>query len=179
MSKKLIIRVTLILVAICGIVAGFSILSVFLPRHGTVASVSDLQRVFNKAGPEIAVTFTNSLIQKFPFAGEIKWELGYFKVPHVTLSGKVDTNALRQFVVGHPSTLFAWSGADQKGQNWGTAESWPLGGENSRITWRSVSFKLDPAGGGSAAVIQGDVDFLSCMGKVTSSSPDWIPADRK
>lgn len=179
MSKKFIIRVILLLVAISGIYVVFCVLSALIPRHGTVASVSDLQRVFNKAGPEIAVTFTNSLIQNFPFAGKVNWELGLFKMRHVTLSGKVDTNALHQFVISHPSTLFAWSGVDKNGQNWGTAESWPLGEKNPRIIWHSVSFKLDPAGGGYAAVIQGDVEFPSSMGTVTSWSPVWIPAHMK
>jgi len=162
-----------------GIFVVYSVLSVFIPRHGTVASVSDLQRVFNKAGPEIAVTFTNSLVQKFPFEGKVKWELGFFKMPYVTMSGKVDTNALRQFVSDHPSTLFAWSGVDKNGQNWGSGENWPSAEENATITWHSVSFKVDPAGGGYAAVIQGEVEFPSCMGTVMSWSPDWIPNDKK
>ncbi|HKW29422.1 MAG TPA: hypothetical protein VJT54_08810 [Verrucomicrobiae bacterium] len=177
--KKIIIRVVLLLVVVCGIFVVCSVLSVLIPRHGTVASVSDLQRVFNKAGPEIAVTFTNTLIQKFPFVGKVNWELGFFKMSYVTLSGKVDTNAFHQFVSEHPSTLFVWSGIDKNGKNWGSAENWPSGKGETAITWHSVSFKADPVGGGNAAVIQGEVQFPSCMGTVMSWSPDWIPVDKK
>jgi hypothetical protein len=73
-----------------------------------VASVSDLQKVYSKAGQQIAATFTNSLIQKFPFDGPIEWKLIFFKDPMVFLYGKVATNALHSFIISHPGTRFLW-----------------------------------------------------------------------
>jgi len=53
-----------------------------------------LQKVYGKVGGPIASTFTNSLIQQFPFDGPIDWKIIFFKEPMVFLNGRVDTNAL-------------------------------------------------------------------------------------
>ena len=181
--RSRIMTIVQIVVIILAVAFGLNVLYcawiMFVPHRRTVTNVSALQRVYHRAGPQIALTFTNSLIQRFPFEGKVDWELGFFKAPRVVLSGKVDTNALRQFVSDHPSILFAWSGVDKNGQNWFAAENWPSTEENARIIWDSVSFQVDPVGGGYAAVIQGEVKFPSCMGWVSSWSPDWIPPDKK
>jgi hypothetical protein len=107
---KITIRVILLLVAAFGIFCVYSVASLFIPRHGEAARVSDLQRAFSKAGPEIAAVFTNSLIQKFPFDGVIEWRLILFKDPMLSLDGQVDTNALPEFISANPGTEFLDSG---------------------------------------------------------------------
>lgn len=56
MSKKITIRVVFLLIAAFGIFILYSVVSVFIPRQGTVTSVSELQKVYSKAGPQIAAT---------------------------------------------------------------------------------------------------------------------------
>lgn len=168
----------IILFAVLAIIALRFVCKPFLSEHGTVSNVSVLQKVFQRGGPEIAATFTNSLIQRFPFDGNVDWVLQHFKMPQVVLSGKVDTNALHQFVRDHPSTRFIWSVVDKSGQNW-IAEEWPTAEEYARIARGSVWFKVLPDGGGYAAVIEGEVEFPSRVGTVRSWSPDWVPPEKK
>ena len=156
--------VAIILIAALGIIYSLFIVKMLVGEHGTVNSVSVLQKVYNKAGPAIAATFTNSVIQKFPFDGPIDWRLQFLKDPMVILMGKVDTNALRQFIKDNPSTQFGWSGIDKNGQNWG-AEGWPDAKEYPTVTWESMSFRAPDLGTSNApeysAVIDCTVQFSS------------------
>jgi hypothetical protein len=154
------------LIVTLGIISLLYIAKTLVGEHGTVSSVSVLQREYNKAGPEIATTFTNSLIQKFPFDGPINWTFSFFKDPFVALSGKVDTNKLHQFIIDNPSTHFGWSGIDKNGKNWFAGDSWPTAEENSTITWDSMFFRSPNAGTEDAekysGFIDGTVEFPSC-----------------
>ena len=180
MSRKSSIKIaTIIIVLALGAIIFRWGFRTFIYDHGTATSVSALQNVYQRAGPEIAATFTNSLIQRFPFEGKMDWRLAFIKAPQVWLSGRVDTNAFRQFVNSHPSTRFVWSGVDKNGQNWFASEDWPSAEENARIIWDRVSFKVEPDGGPWAAFIEGEVVFPSCVGTVRSWCPDWIPPEKK
>jgi len=167
MSRKIIIRVVSLLVAAFGIFVIYFVVSVFIPRHGAVINISDLQKVYNKAGPQVAATFTNSLIQKFPFDGPIDWKLILFKEPMVFLSGRVDTNALHQFISDHPTTRFLWSGAGSK-----IEEGWPSDKDYPTTTWTNIFFDASWAVEGYKADIQGTIDVRSRMVMIRSSGSD-------
>jgi len=156
---KITVRVILLLVAAFGIFCLYSVVSLFIPRHGEATRVSDLQRAFSKAGPEIEATFTNSLIQKFPFDGAIAWRLILFKEPFLSLSGRVDTNALRTFVRANSGTQFYWSGTDTNGQDW-SADEWPTKDEYPSVHWKSMMFGT-PHTNQFSAVIDGTFDIVS------------------
>ena len=96
MSRKItIVRVVLLILAVViGTGVLYCIWMVFIPHRGTVNSVPMLQKVYGKVGGPIASTFTNSLIQQFPFDGPIDWKIIFFKEPMVFLNGRVDSNAL-------------------------------------------------------------------------------------
>ena len=162
MSKKTATRVVLPLVVVFGGLVFYSISSL-LPRHGTAASLSDLQQVYSKMGPQIAATFTNSLIQQIPFTGPIYWKLFFVKDPCVVLVGKVDTNALHQFISSHPDTKFLWSGAGNENEL-----GWPSGREYPTTTWTNIWFKTEKVVEQQASVIEGTVDLSSCMATVRS-----------
>jgi hypothetical protein len=156
---KITIRVILLLVAAFGIFCLYSVASLFIPRHGEATRVSDLQSAFSKAGPEIEAVFTNSLIQKFPFDGAIEWRLILFKDPFLSLSGRVDTNALRTFVSANSGTQFYWSGTDTNGQDW-SADEWPTKNEYPSVYWKSMMFRT-PHTNQFSAVIDGTFDIVS------------------
>jgi hypothetical protein len=137
--------------------------SLFIPRHGTAASVADLKSVYHKAGPRIAATFTNSLIQKLPFAGPIDWRLMLFKDSMVFLSGKLDTNALHQFISSNPGTKFMWSGADNE-----LEDGWPSGQEYITTTWTNICFKTELIAGPYGTCVQGALDLRSGMMTIQS-----------
>jgi hypothetical protein len=157
----------LLLVVALGIFVLYSVLSIFIDRHGTAARVSDLQKVYSKAGPQIAATFTNSLIQQFPFDGPIDWTLIFFKDPMVFLYGKVDTNALHKFISSHPDTRFLWSGAGNE-----IEEGWPSGKDYPTTTWTNIIFQTEWVVDGYEASIQGTVDFRSRIVTIRSSGSD-------
>jgi hypothetical protein len=167
MSEKITIRIVLFLAAAFGIFILYSVVSVFIPRHGTVASVSDLEKVYSKAGPQVTATFTNSLIQKFPFDGPIDWKLIRFKEPMVFLTGRVDTNALRQFIGDHATTKFLWSGANNENE-----EGWPSSKDYPTTTWTNIWFDAVWIVGGYEADIKGTIDFRTRMATIQSSGSD-------
>ncbi len=156
MSKKLTIRVLLLLLVSLGVFIACSVISVFIPRHGTAAHVSDLKAVYAKAGSPIADSFTNSLIQKFPFAGSIGWKLIFFKDTALFLSGKIDTNGLPQFISSHPDTKFLWSGAGSE-----IEEGWPSATDYPTTTWTNVWFETEWKFQGYPMSIQGQLDLRS------------------
>lgn len=157
---KITVRVILFLVAVFVIFCLYSVVSLFIPRHGEVTRVSDLRSAFSKAGPEIESIFTNSLIQNFPFDGTIEWRLILFKDPVLSLDGRVDTNALRKFVSAHTAdTKFFWSGTDGTNQNW-FADEWPTREEYPSVNWTSMTFGT-PHTNQFGAVIDGTVDIVS------------------
>jgi hypothetical protein len=127
--------------------------------QGSVSSVPDLQRVFAKAGPQLEATFTNALIQTFPFKGTIEWRLGFIKDPMLSVAGSVDTNALRAFVSANSGTQFFWSGTDANGQNW-SADEWPAKDEYPSVHWRSIAFGT-PHTNEFSAVIDATLDIVS------------------
>jgi hypothetical protein len=120
-----------------------------------------LQEVYQKGGAQVASTFTNSLIQKFPFEGPIDWRLQYWKAQCIILTGKVDTNALRQFISDHPTTEFLWSGTNATGGN-NVEEGWPDAKDYPTTSWEDMLFKTQITVGGYSAVIEGWVDFPAC-----------------
>jgi hypothetical protein len=138
MVKK-IIRILVVLIAAFAIFVFCTVVSVFIPRHGQATHVSDLKGAFSKAGPWVEATFTNSLIQSFPFDGGIEWRLTLFKDPFLSLNGRVDTNALLKFVRANPDTRFFWSGTGSNGQNW-SADGWPTKEEYPSVNWTTMSF---------------------------------------
>ena len=101
MSRKTLIKIAALTVAVLGILFIRHIIKQIGGEHGTVGSVSSLQDVYQRGGKQVAATFTNSLIQEFPFAGTIDWRLQYWKAPCMILVGKVNTNALHQFITNH------------------------------------------------------------------------------
>jgi hypothetical protein len=167
MSRKILFtwNAAIILTVALGIVFLWHTIKLFVGEHGTVSSVSVLQKVYNKAGPEIAATFTNSLIQKFTFSGQVDWKLVFFKDPAVVLLGRVNTNALRQFISDNPSTQFIWDGIDKNGENCGE-EGWPDAKEYSTTTWKGMFFRSPNIGaadvGKYSGFIDGTVEFPSC-----------------
>lgn len=152
-------RVILLLVAAFGIFCVYSVVSLFIPRHGETTRVSDLRSAFSKAGPEIEAVFTNSLIQKFPFEGAIEWRLILFKEPILSLDGRVNTNALRPFVSTNAGTQFFWSGTDGTNKD-GFAGEWPTKEEYPSVNWTSMSFGT-PHTNLFGAVIDGTIDMVS------------------
>jgi hypothetical protein len=97
--------------------------------------------VYNKAGTEVGSTFTNSLIQTFPFDGPINWQFSLFKDPFVILTGKIDTNKLHQFIVDNPSTRFFWEGVGNNSENY-SEEGWPDAKTYPTTTWTNVIFRF-------------------------------------
>jgi hypothetical protein len=156
---KITVRVILLLVAAFGIFCVYSVVSLFIPRHGEATHVSDLRSAFSKAGPEIEAVFTNSLIQKFPFDGTIEWRLTLFKEPFLSLDGRVDTNSLRTFVSANSGTQFYWLGADTNGHDW-SADEWPTKDEYPSVHWKSIMFRT-PHTNQFGAVIDGTFDIVS------------------
>lgn len=127
--------------------------------QGRVGSTSGLQRVFAKAGPQIAATFTNALIQTFPFKGDIAWRLGLIKDPMLSVVADADANAIRQFVIANSEAQFFWSGVDTNGRSWSTDE-WPTKDEYPSVHWRSMTFGTPHTNTGTA-VIDGTLDVVS------------------
>lgn len=144
-----------------------SIISAIRPRQGTVSSVSDLQTVYSDAGPQIAATFTNSLIQKFPFAGPVVWTRYIFKEPTVVLTGGVDTNAMHQFISDHPDTRFLWWGTKNESE-----EGWPSTKDYPTTTWTNIWFRMDEVVEGYEATIEGKINFQSRIATVESYGSD-------
>jgi hypothetical protein len=173
MSKKITIRVVLLLVGAFGVFVVYSVASLFIPRYGTVASVSDLQKVYNKVRGPIATASTNSLIQHFPFDGPIGWKIIFFKDPMVFLSGRVATNRLHQFISSHPDTRFLWSGAGNESE-----EGWPSSKDYPSTTWTNIWFKTDWVVEGYSAVIEGKIDLQSCVGTVQSWGGEPVNANK-
>ena len=167
MSKKITIRVVLFLVMAFGIFVVYSIVSAVMTRQGTMANVSELQKVYSQAGPLVAATFTNSLIQKFPFDGPIGWKLIKFPDPMVFLTGRVDTNGLRQFISDHATTRFWWVGAGNE-----TEEGWPSNKDYATTTWTNIWFEAMWVVGGYDANIRGNIDFRTRMVTIESTSSD-------
>jgi hypothetical protein len=165
--KKIIIRTVLFVVAAFGIVYLGFVVSLFIPRHGTARSISDLQKVYSKGGPQIAATFTNSLIQKFPFDGPIDWRLIFVKEPELFLTGKVDTNALHQFINDHTNITFLWAAAGNEFE-----EGWPDSREYPTTTWTNLYFKGDWTVEGFNAQIRGNVDLRSRVVMLRCSGGD-------
>jgi hypothetical protein len=173
MSKKITIRVVLFLAVAFGIFVVYSVVSVFIPRHGTVASVSDLKKVYDKVGGPIATAATNSLIQQFPFDGPIGWKIIFFKDTMVFLNGKVDTNRLHQFISSHPDTRFLWSGAGNESE-----EGWPSGKDYPTTTWTNIWFRSDWVVEGYEAMTEGRVDLRSCIVTFRSSGGEPVSATK-
>jgi hypothetical protein len=161
MSRKItIVRVVLLILAVViGTGVLYCIWMVFIPHRGTVNSVPMLQKVYGKVGGPIASTFTNSLIQQFPFDGPIDWKIIFFKEPMVFLNGRVDTNALHKFVSDNPAGQISWSGVDTNGRDW-SADSWPSASDYPAVTWKTISFGT--LHDGRPSVIDGTVDLQSC-----------------
>jgi hypothetical protein len=173
MSKKLTIRVVLSLAVAFGIFVVYSAVSLFIPRYGTVASASDLKRVYAKVGGPIAASCTNSLIQQFPFDGPISWKIIFLKEPIVFLNGKADTNQLHQFISNHPDTRFLWSGVGNESE-----EGWPDGKAYPTTTWTNIWFKTVLIIDGYDAVIEGQIDLQSRHGTIRSWGGEPVSATK-
>jgi hypothetical protein len=127
--------------------------------RGRVSGVAALQRPFIKAGSQIAVAFTNSLIQTCPFKGDIEWVLSWIPEPRLWVAGDVDTNQLHKFVTVNSGILFSWSGADTNGQNWG-ADEWPTKDEYPSVNWKTMTFGT-PYTNAFGPYINATLDFVS------------------
>ncbi len=173
MSKKITIRVVLLLVVAFGVFVIYSVSSLFIPRYGTVASVSGLRKVYDKVGGPIATASTNSLIQQFPFDGPIGWKIIFFKDTMVFLNGKVDTNRLHQFISSHSDTRFLWSGAGNESE-----EGWPSGKDYPTTTWTNIWFRSDWVVEGYEAMTEGRVDLRSCIVTFRSSGGEPVSATK-
>jgi hypothetical protein len=158
MLKKIIFRVGLLLVVAIASFVVYSVLSLFIPRYGAVANVSDLRNIYAKVGGPIAAVATNSLIQQFPFDGPISWRIILFKDPIVFLNAKTDTNRLHQFISNHPDTTFLWSGAGGE-----VEDGWPAGSHYPSTTWTNIWFEKDWVVEGYEVNTEGKVDLRSCM----------------
>jgi hypothetical protein len=156
MSKKIAIQIGALLLVAFGIFVLCGVVSIFIPRHGTAAHVSDLQTVCAKAGPGFTSTFTNSFVQKFPFDGPIDWKLIFFKDTALFLSGRVDTNKLEQFIISQPDTKFDWSGVDNAFE-----EGWPSAKDYPTTTWTNIWFRKEWKFEGYPMSIEGTVDIQS------------------
>lgn len=159
MGKKPVTWIILLLVTAFGIFIIYPIVSLFIPRHGEVGHISELQNTFREAGAEIEATFTNSLIQRFPFDGPITWRLTFMKDPFLSLHGRVDTNALRAFVSTNSGTQFFWSGTDTAGHDW-AADEWPTKEEYPSVNWTRMGFRTSDTNQ-FTAVIEGTFDMVS------------------
>jgi hypothetical protein len=151
---KIIFRAVLVLSAAYVVFLVFGMGYYFWPRHGTVAKVADLRKVFDQSGPVVATALTNSLIRDFPFDGPVEWRLILFKEPMVFLNGRVNTNALRRFVADQEEGVFPWSGSRDDQQDGGRdAESWA-----EAIRTRMVFQSAWIVEGGYEASIHGEID---------------------
>ena len=146
----------------------FDTIKPFLGEHGTTNNIFALQKIYKKAGSGISTTFTNSLIQKFPFDGPTDWRLIFFKDPRVILIGKVNTNSLHQFINDNPTTQFVWDGIGTNGENYGE-EGWPDAKIYSTTTWTNLFFRSpnvndvqQSSNGQFLPVIEGRIEFPSC-----------------
>ena len=160
MTKKIINWIGVLLFAAFVIFVVCPVVSLFIPRTGEAGHASDLQKAFREGGPWIEASFTNSLIQKFPFDGAIAWRLTFLKEPFLSLSGRVNTNALRAFVSANSGTRFYWSGRDAAGQNWVADDGWPTKEEYPSVNWTSMIFGT-PHTNQFGAVIDGTFDMVS------------------
>jgi len=169
----IVLAVVIVLAVALGLNVLYCVWLVFVPHRGTVTNISALQKIYNKVGGPIAATFTNSLIQQFPFDGPIEWKVIYFKDPMVFLNGKVDTNRMHQFVSSHPDTRFLWSGAGGE-----IEEGWPSGKDYPTTTWTNIWFKREWVVEGYGACIEGRVDFRSCIVSFRSSGGEPVSATK-
>ena len=171
MHRKTLIKIALFGVAAFGIIFIYHVAKQFMGEVGVADNVSNLQKVYQKGGAQVAATFTNSLIQKFPFEGPINWRLQYWKAPCVILTGKVDTNALHQFINDNPTTQFLWSAVNANGES-NMEEGWPDAKNFPAATWKTMWFQTEKILGKSEAVIKGTVDFPTCTVTIQSWGSD-------
>jgi hypothetical protein len=152
-------------IAVIALILGLGFLGLRWVYHtmifdqGRVSSVAALHRPFTKAGSQIAATFTNSLIQTFPFKGDIEWRLGFIKDPMLSVTGEVDTNALQKFISANSGIQFFWSGTDASGRDW-SADEWPTKDAYPSVNWKTMTFGT-PHTNGFTAVIDATLDIVS------------------
>jgi len=171
MNRKTLIKIALLGVAALGIILIYQIARQFMGEHGVADNVSNLQKVYQKGGAQVAATFTNTLIQKFPFDGPINWRLQYLKAPCVILTGKVDTNALHRFISDHPTTEFIWSGVNANGGD-NLETGWPDPKDYPTTSWKSMWFQTENVVGKYPSVIKCWVAFPTCNVTIQSWGSD-------
>lgn len=138
MRKQRVVQiVSLVAILAIGSVILWHAFRFFAGERGVANGVSDLFEVYRKAGSAVGSTFTNSLIQQFPFEGPIDWHLGYWADPFVSLSGRVNSNALHRYIAANASVQFIWSGVNTNGQDV-SEEGWPNEKEHQATVWRSL-----------------------------------------
>ena len=158
-------------VAFCVFVV-YPLVSLFIPRQGTVNSVSDLEKIYSQADRVTKVSFTNSITQKLPFYGPIHYRLILFKEPLIILNGQVNTNLLYAFINANTNTVFYWSGADNEFET-----GWPNPNLYPTTVWTNIVFKseipVDVVGVGTyVAGVEGEISLLSGTIKIRASSSD-------
>lgn len=175
MAKKTINRILLLLVLAFCVFVIYPVVSLFIPRQGTVNSVSDLQKIYRKADRITEASFTNAIVQKLPFDGPIHYRLILFKEPLLILKGTVNTNLLHAFISANTNTVFLWSGADNELET-----GWP----DYPAIWTNIVFNseipVDIVGVGTyIAGVRGEIDLLSGSIKISSGSSDGPVSPRK
>lgn len=172
MSKKNIKRIVLLLVVGFCVFVVYSVVSLFIPRQGTVNNVSDLKRIFRQADCVTEASFTNSIIQKLPFNGAIHYRLILFKEPLLVLRGGLNTNTLPAFIRANTNATFVWRGAGNE-----IEEGWPDAQAYPAAIWTNITFRseipVEVAGVGTyAAGVQGEIDLRSGSIAISSGSSD-------
>lgn len=138
MRKQRVVQiVSLATILAIGCVILWNVFRFLAGERGVANGVSDLFEVYRKAGSAVGATFTNSLIQQFPFEGSVDWRLGYWADPFVSLSGRVNSNALQRYISANTSAQFIWSGVNTNGQDV-SEEGWPDEREHHATVWRSL-----------------------------------------
>jgi hypothetical protein len=129
----------------------------------------------------LAVIYTNSIIQNFPFEGRINWNLSLFRDYSVSLSGMVDTNKLAAFSRNHPTVGFLRFGKSKDGidvtddyTNGITAYGSTSIPNANYITWHEVYFQFEQGVGEHSVIIIGDVDFDSGRGKLSAHISQYL-----
>jgi hypothetical protein len=152
----------------------------YIYDSGTADGVTELQHIYQRAGTPLAVIYTNSIIQNFPFEGRINWNLSLFRDYSVSLSGMVDTNKLAEYISNHPTISFlrfgkSKDGIDVTGDTNGITAYGSTSIPNAKdITWHKVYFQFEQGVGEYSVIIIGDVDFDSGLGKLSAHESEYL-----
>ena len=129
--------------------------------HGTAKSIPEMAKIYKKAGVLISATYTNSLVQEFPFDGKIDWQLQFIAEPLLILNGNINSNGFHSMILKNQSTRFFWTGIDKDGKEISPDGNFSTEAESREVVWRQMFFKATQKVQGYEACIEGSVDFAS------------------